>query len=104
MATRAIDVVRNDFTGTSVTTSAYVQLDSGIAGDTNELEIFCSSSSVLKLATGAAGAEVDIPFYITPGGNDGRVGVGLIPRGTRLSVKAVDATASTGQLVVNLYG
>lgn len=99
---RPVQVIRNDYTSTNVTTSAWVQLDSSMDADTYELEIFDSSGSTLQLGLGAAGSETSIPFYIVPGGNANLISVS-IPRGTRLAIKAIDATASTGQLVINCY-
>jgi hypothetical protein len=101
-AKRPCQVIRNDYSSTSVTTSAWVQLDSSMNADTHELEIFDSSGSVLKLGIGASGSETDIPFHIIPGGNANRIAVS-IPQGSRLAIKAVDATASSGQLVINCY-
>lgn len=98
-----VQSIRNDYSSTNVTTSAYVQLDSSLNQDTRSLEIFDSSGRTLVLARGASGSEVDLPFYIVPGGNANIVDVGLLPRGTRLSIKAVDASATTGVLILNLY-
>lgn len=100
---RATQVIRKDYTAGSVSTSAYTELDSSIDQDISELEIFDSSGSVLKLAVGASGSESDLPFYIVPGGNANRVGVAGVTRGVRLSIKAVDTAASTGQLVINCF-
>ena len=94
-------MIRNDYSSTNVLTSAYVELDSALDGNTNEIEIFDSSGETLKLALGPAGSEVDIMF-IMPGGN-GRIMLGL-PQGVRLSVKAVSANATTGELTMNLWG
>ncbi len=94
-------MIRNAYSGTNVTTSAYVELDDALDGDTNEIEIFDSSGETLLLALGAASAEVDY-MYIMPGGN-GRVRA-VLPAGVRLSVKAVTGTASTGELTINLWG
>jgi hypothetical protein len=94
------DKARYDYTSGTVTTGAYTQLDASLAGDCNSIEIFDSSGETLLLATGAAASEVDL-LYITPGGN-GRIPV-RIASGTRLSVKAVSASASAGELVLNCY-
>lgn len=96
-----VQVIRNAYASTNVTTGAWVQLDSALNQNSNHLEIFDSSGSTLKLAIGAASAEVELPFYIVPGGN------GMIPvtlsAGQRLAIRAVDANATTGQLVINFY-
>lgn len=92
--------VRNDYTSTSVTTGAYVQLVASTTSTTNRIEIFDSSGQTLKIATGAAASEVDL-MNIFPGGN-GIVDV-TIPSGTRVSVRAVSATASVGELDINFW-
>ena len=62
-----------------------------------------SSGEPLLLGVGAPGAET-IYAVITPGGN-GYIDLELIPTGSRLSVKAVNAvTVSEGSLITNLMG
>ena len=60
-----------------------------------------SSGQTLKLALGGAGSEVD-KFLITPGGN-GKIKF-RVPSGSRVSIKAVSATASTGEIDINFFG
>ena len=89
------------YSSTNVTTSAYVQLLAATPNvPVNTLEIFDSSGQTLVIATGASGSEVDA-FYVFPGGN-GPTRVS-IPPNTRLSIKAVTATASSGELDLNVY-
>jgi hypothetical protein len=95
-----VDLLRNDYTGTNVTTAAYVQLIASTSSDINVLDIFDSSGETLVFAVGAAASEVN-QFYIAPGGN-GKIEL-YIPSGSRLSVKAVSATASTGELIINTF-
>ncbi len=95
--TKADGPYRNDYTGTSVTTLAYVQLEASSAAAIHKLHIFDSSGQTMAIATGAAGAEV-IAFYIPPGGIDIEY---LIPASTRISIIAISATASVGEIVVN---
>ncbi len=92
--------VRNDYTSTAVTTGAYVQLVASTASVTNLVEVFDSSGQTMALAVGGAGSEV-IQFYIYPGGN-GQVPL-AIPASSRISIKAVSATASVGEIDVNFY-
>lgn len=96
----AADKARNDYTSVNVTTSAYVQLIASTANTCNSVEIFDSSGQTLFLATGGVGSEVN-QIYITPGGN------GIVPlkivAGTRISIKAVSATADSGEIDLNLY-
>lgn len=97
----SVGIARSDYSTTSVTTSAYVELIASTSAASSQLEIFDSSGQTLVLAFGGAGSEVD-KIYITPGGN-GIVPL-TIPSGTRLSIKAVSATASEGEITINLYG
>jgi len=89
---------RHDYSSVNVTTAAYVELIASTSANIYRLNIFDSSGETLVLATGAAASEVDL-FYIFPGGNP-LIEV-YIASGTRLSIKAVSATASTGEIVIN---
>lgn len=95
-----VNIVRNDYSSTNVTSAAYVQLIASTSAASNMLEVFDSSGQTLVLAVGGAGSEVD-QFYINPGGN-GQVPL-LIPASSRVSIKAVTATASAGYINLNLY-
>ena len=97
--TSAMVPVRNDYTVTPVTSAAFVQLIASAAA-TTEIEIFDSSGQPLSLAFGAAGSEV-IQATIFPGGN-GRIPL-AIPAGTRVSIKAISASAIAGELDLNFY-
>jgi hypothetical protein len=92
--------IRNAYGSVNVTTAAYVQLVASTTLPTSSMEIFDSSGQTLKIAFGSAGNEVD-QFQITPGGNE-RIPV-LIPVGTRVSIKAISANATTGELDINFY-
>lgn len=89
----------HSYSSGTVTTSVYVTLIAATAVACNKLEIYDSSTKILKIALGSAGNEVDIcscpvsgiaviPYYI--------------PKGSRISIIAVDATASTGYNVLSL--
>lgn len=92
--------IRNDYSSVNVTTAAYVQLIASTAAAYTEIEIFDSSGQTLKLAIGAAASEVD-QVLVFPGGN-GRIPF-VIASGARLSIRAVSATASTGEISINFY-
>lgn len=96
-----VEVIRNAYASTNVTTGAWVQLDSALDETVNAIEVFDSCGSVLKLGYGASGSELELKFYILPGGN-GRVPI-QIPKGARLVIRAVDANCTAGQLVINFY-
>lgn len=91
---------RNVYSSTNVTTAAYTQLVASLGAAVNEVEIFDSSGETLVLATGGAGSEVDQAF-VFPGGN-GRIPL-AIASGARVSIKAVSATANSGEIAINFY-
>lgn len=91
-------LIRNDYSTTNVTTAAYVQLVASTSIIINRLHIFDSSGRDFVLATGGAGSEVD-QIQISPGGWDAPVDL-YIPSGTRISIKAKSATASSGILLI----
>lgn len=97
----AVTFVRNDYSSVNVTTAAYVQLIASTPSAASEIFIFDSSGQTLKLAFGGAGVEVD-QMLIVPGGN-GEVPL-AVPASTRVSIKAVSATANVGEIDINLYG
>jgi len=96
-AKESVQLARHVYTGTPVTTSAYTQIVASLADDVTQLYIFDSSGRTLYLAVGAPASEVDT-VYIVPGGN-GLINLG-IDAGSRVSIKAVDATANKGELSV----
>lgn len=91
-------LIRNNYSTTNVTTAAYVQLVASTANNINRLWIFDSSGQDLVLAVGAAAAEVD-QIQISPGGWDSSVDL-FIPSGSRISIKAVSASATSGTLLI----
>lgn len=88
---------RLDYTVTPVTTGAYVQISAGLGSPANRIQIFDSSGQTLKLAFGPPGSEAD-QFFIFPGGVEIPV---QIPAVVRLSIKAVSANATVGEISVN---
>ncbi len=82
---------------TNVTSSAYVELVAATPFPVSRIQVSDTSTKLLKIATGAASSEVDIVTCPI----SGSVLIPYqIPAGTRLSIKAIDATASTGYNVV----
>lgn len=96
-----VTTVRNDYSSTSVTTGAWVQLVAATSSEIHAFEIFDSSGQTLELGTGAAASETRL-CLIFPGGN--HVVPVRIAASTRVSVRAVSATASVGELDINFYG
>ena len=91
---------RTIYSSTNVTTGAFVQIIASTPFTATGLDIFDSSGQTLELAVGAPGSE-SIQFIIFPGGN-GFVPI-RIPKGSRVSLKALSATANSGEQDLNLY-
>ena len=84
----------------TVSTAAWTQVVASVAADVNKMEIFDSSTQIMILGIGAAGFEV--PYIYIPVNGNGKVDVS-IPVGTRISIKALTADATTGYSVMNFY-
>lgn len=85
----------------TVGTTTWVQLDDSLNSNVMIIDIFDSSGQVLELGQGPAGSETRVCF-VFPGGN-GRIPL-ILDQGQRLTVRAVDGVAASGQLCMNLYG
>lgn len=92
----------NDNTGVTITSAAYVQLSASLPKACSAIEVQNTSSKIIKIAVGGAGAEVD-KYAIAPGVNSVLIPI-EIAKGARVSAKAVTADATTGALVINLLG
>jgi hypothetical protein len=94
--------VRLVYSSTNVTTGTWVELLASVgATAVKEIEIFDSSGETLELGVGAAASEVS-KSYVFPGGN-GKIPL-QIAASARLAIKAVSATANSGEILINLYG
>lgn len=89
------------YSTTNVTTSAYVQIVASTVNTAQAIYISDTSGQTLKIAFGAPGSEVD-QLSVNQGGP------GLIPKyaagGTRISIKALSATANTGEFNIIIFG
>lgn len=94
------DLIRLDYTGTNVTTGAWVQLLASSTAAYKKLDIFDSSGQTLTIGIGGAGAEVAVG-YVHPGGCTFEH---AIPIATRISIKAVSGTANVGYININAMG
>lgn len=92
---------RHDYSSGNVTTAAYTQLIASTTTAITKLQIFDSSGRTMVLAIGGVGVEAD-KVYVIPGGNGSLECV--IPAASRVSVKAVSANATVGELVINFIG
>lgn len=91
--------INNNATG-NITTAAYRTLVASTSQALIALQILDTGGRFYVLALGAAASEVDFA-YIQPGGSD--YIFKNIPAGTRISIKAIDGTASAGYTGINLY-
>jgi len=87
-----------NYVSTNVTTSAYTEITASTTGAINRLYIADTSGSALIIAVGGAGSEVD-QLYVGPGGSDAPYELN-VPSGSRLSIKALDANATSGRLIL----
>jgi hypothetical protein len=83
------------------TTLAWLQLIASTSAVISDWDVTDTSGQVLELGVGAAGAEAR--FALIPAGG-GSPFEHRLPAGSRVSIKAVDADASTGKLVINAWG
>lgn len=85
----------------TITTGAYTQLTASLTDDVSEIEVSNSTGKTLVLALGAAASEVDL--MIIPTGGLQRQAV-AIANGERVSVRALNANTSVGEVNINYYG
>lgn len=86
---------------TTITTAAYVELDSATDASCNKLSVWNSTTQPIYLAIGASGAENIIKYDVAPGGGAVHLIHQPLARGVRLTARAVGADAATGYLIVN---
>lgn len=104
---KPVETIRVDMASTAITTAAWLQISAALHLGACAMEVFNPSGSTMIMSQGPIGSEdaaVNLfPWTIIPGGT-----TGLVPleshAGKPLSLKAVDADASLGILVVNIYG
>lgn len=87
--------------GTLATTSAWVEIEDSLPASVSRIQIYESSGQIVQMGIGPSGSETGI-YYIMPNT------VATIPfkldEGMRLAIKAVDADASVGDLIINFFG
>lgn len=92
------DSARNDYSSVNVTTGAWVQIIASTAAAITQLYIDDTCGQVLELGTGGAGAETR-KLLIPRGGFTEKVEL-AIPASTRVSLRAVTANCTTGDIVI----
>ena len=86
---------------TNITTAAYVELITSTAAACKKIQILDTTGSWFELATGASSSETPM-LYVGPGSD--QTIQAKIPASTRISVKALDANATSGAFAINLIG
>jgi hypothetical protein len=97
---KANDSVYNDYATNMVDTTSYNQLVPSLSSAVQWVDIFDSSGQAMILATGAAGAEVNVA-YIPPGGISLNI---AIAASTRISIKGLTGNAISGYILLNFRG
>lgn len=95
------NILKIDTSATNITTSAYVQLSASTPITTRKVVISNGTSSILLMAIGASGSEVGL-FAITATSSLVVELSNTLPAGSRISLEAVSATASSGFVTVSL--
>ena len=91
----------NAYATTNVTTGAYVTFIASTSLATSTIFVCDTSGKFIKMATGAAGSESDLIGLPVSGCATVETGK-IIPIGTRISLKALDASATTGGVMLSL--
>ena len=105
LARKPVGKLRHSYSSTNVTTGAWVEISSSVPAAATAMEIFDSSGSIMKLAFAASGQEDsnEFNYYIIPGGSSILLPA-EVAKGVRLAARAVDANATSGDLVINFFG
>lgn len=90
------------YSGTNVGTSAYVTAIASTPISVSKMQICDTSTKILKVAKGAAGAEIDLAGLPVSGCATFTFS-NLLPAGTRISLEAIDASATAGYNVITLF-
>lgn len=93
-----------DTTGTNITSAAYVTLltKANHTKACSAIMVTNGGSQPLQLASGDAGSEVDTGIVIPPGGQGYMIPVELA-KSTRLSLKSLGATQSSGIVTTTFF-
>lgn len=101
MAASNANILSINTASTSITTGAYVQLSVSTPIVTTKLHIVNNTSSIIKVGVGASGSEVGLLAVLASSQIMLQLDY-LLPLGSRISLEALDATASSGYIAVSL--
>lgn len=95
-----------DLSLTPITTAAWLQILATLGKACTAVEIFNPSGSTIMISKGLAGQEIAldnlIPYHILPGGSTILLPINLKST-DRISVKAIDANATSGLFTLNFF-
>lgn len=98
-AGRPITQIQNNFATTSYTTSAWGTIVSSLSRESAYVDVYSSSTAgTIILGIGAVGSEYNA-LYLQP--NSARVIPLRIPKNSRVSLKALNGTVITGEMILN---
>lgn len=93
-----------DLSGGAIGTSDWVTIIASLGKTVDAIEIYNPTPATLLIATGAAAAEVAIPYRVPPGGSVSIIAAN-IAKSSRISMKAVDqSTGAVGLITINGFG
>lgn len=95
--------LKHDASSQNITTSAWVQLDASLDKPCSGIKIYNGTGSILEFAIGGSGSEVAQPYYLPPEESSPVLPINL-SYGSRLSLKAVDKSATQGHVIFNFFG
>ena len=92
------------FSGTNVSTSAYTQFIASLSKPCSAVSIINTSASPIIVALGASGSEINTYIVAEAGAVPfpDLIPWNILP-GTRISLKALVATANTGSFTMNFF-
>ncbi len=104
LAAKPTGKIYYDLTSGSITTAAWREIEDSIPASCTAIMVAWSGDAVLKLAKGAAGSEVELPIYITPGQAPNVLIPLELSKAWRLAARAEDQNVTVGRLVITLFG
>jgi len=87
------------YASTPVTTASWVEVIHSLTNPVGRITVFDSSGQTLQLGLGTSGNEVQM-LIIPPGGGDFPL---TISAGSRVSIRAVSASATSGENDINFF-
>ena len=101
MSASVANILSINTASTSITTSAFVQLSASTPIPSANLLIANATTSIIIVGIGAAGSEVGLVAVGASSQQIIELG-NILPAGSRISLEALNATASSGYISVSL--